>query len=195
MISLSLCWWTSFSIFFLPNPVERAAGQASGSYPRLTCHISLLQYYLSIFRSVPSFCLIRVLPKSSIAAYLLDPKVTVWEVDPASSLQSMRGEGSFGKDLVIQCSLPKINWSYFQRRGRDRKCISLNYMQKETFIPAFKLQRRYLIPGTVKKNRLLGNNCVGKSTTSQHPFWHSFQHLLWHRYWAIQKIVLNSLIF
>lgn len=177
VISPSLCWWRSFSIFFLPHPVERAAGQASGSFPRLTCHIGLLEYYLSIFRSIRSFCLIMVLPKSSTAACPLDPKVTVWELDPASSPQSMRGEGFSRMDLVIQCSLPQIHWSCFQKRGRDREYISLNYRQKETFISALKLQRRYLMPGTVKKNCLLGDNCVGKFTISQH--------LLWHRYWAI----------
>lgn len=80
-------------------------------------------------------------------------------------------------NLVIQCNLPQIHWSYFQRRGRDRGYIFLIYMQRKTFIPAFKLQRRCLMPGTVKKNkekRLLGDNCVGKFTISQH--------LLWHRY-------------
>lgn len=91
VISPSLCWWRSFSIFFLPHPVEIATGQASGSCPRLTCHIGLLEYYLSIFRSIRSFCLIMVLPKSSTAVCPLDPKVTVWELDPASSPQSMRG--------------------------------------------------------------------------------------------------------
>lgn len=135
VISLSLCWWRSFSIFFLPHAVERAAGQASGSCPRLTCHIGLLEYYLSIFRSIRSFCLITVLPKSSTAACPLDPRVTVWELDPASSPQSMRGEGFSRMDLWFSAAYLRYTGVAFRgEEGTENTFLWTTGRRKHSFL-------------------------------------------------------------